>query len=155
MRGRSGGLNPVFRKMGFFGFGWLWDKGNGRIQGVFWVRWKHFVSSWRWVSAKKLPLGVSLWGKSVYTSFCVEQGLTLKGLPSSRDATAFFSFGRRVEEKKIVGHSLLPTTLRVSSPPDKKHLRKRLLRQAGWSPVACACTRALVRLEYGGFGLVL
>ena len=75
--------------MGFFGFGWLWDKGNGRIQGAFWVRWKHFVSSWRWVSAKKLPLGVSLWGKSVYTSFCVEQGLTLKGLPSSRDATAF------------------------------------------------------------------
>ena len=89
MRGRSGGLNPVFRKMGFFGFGWLWDKGNGRIQGAFWVRWKHFVSSWRWVSAKKLPLGVSLWGKSVYTSFCVEQGLTLKGLQSSRDATAF------------------------------------------------------------------
>lgn len=75
--------------MGFFGFGWLWDKGNGRIQGAFWVRRKHFVSSWRWVSAKKLPLGVSLWGKSVYTSFCVEQGLTLKGLPSSRDATAF------------------------------------------------------------------
>lgn len=89
VRGRSGGLNPVFRKMGFFGFGWLWDKGNGRIQGAFRVRWKHFVSSWRWVSAKKLPLGVSLWGKSVYTSFCVEQGLTLKGLPSSRDATAF------------------------------------------------------------------
>lgn len=23
----------MFRKMGFFGFGWLWDKGNGRIQG--------------------------------------------------------------------------------------------------------------------------
>ena len=89
VRGRSGGLNPVFRKMGFFGFGWLWDKGNGRIQGAFCVRWKHFVSSWRWVSAKKLPLGVSLWGKSVYTSFCVERGLTLKGLPSSRDATAF------------------------------------------------------------------
>lgn len=51
--------------------------------------WKHLVSSWRWVSTKNLPLGVSLWGKSVYTSFCVEQGLTLKGLPSSRDATAF------------------------------------------------------------------
>jgi hypothetical protein len=78
------------------------------FRGAFWMGRKHLVSFWRWVSVKKMPLGVSLWGKSVYTSFCVEQGLTLKGLPSSRDATAFspLAAASKKEERRTL------------SPPD-------------------------------------
>ena len=51
------------------------------------------------------------------------QGILARRCTKLTRCDGIFSFGRRVEEKKIVGHSLLPTTLRVSSPPDKKHLR--------------------------------
>ena len=33
MRGRSAELNLVFRKRGSFKLDWLWNRGNGRIQG--------------------------------------------------------------------------------------------------------------------------
>ena len=85
-------------------------------------------------SRKKLPLGVSLWGKSVYTSSCDERGLTLKGSPRSRGATAFSPLVA-ASKKSIVGQSLLPTMrLQVSSPPDKKQWRKRLLHAARLVP---------------------
>lgn len=33
VRGRSAELNLVFRKRGSFKLDWLWNRGNGRIQG--------------------------------------------------------------------------------------------------------------------------
>ena len=106
-------------------------------------------------SRKKLPLGVSLWGKSVYTSSCDERGLTLKGSPRSRGATAFSPLVAASKKASLDNLSSRRCGYKFQVPRTRNNGASVCSMQPGWSPGACASTKALVRLAYGSFGLVL